>query len=57
MNNSISQDEAFYYQIKFLSYIVNTLKRSNTILQIPKLDISEVKKKVNKCWNFVLDLL
>jgi len=50
-------DKNFYFQIKFLGYIVNTLNRFNIILQNPKLDISGVKTQINKCWSFILDLV
>jgi len=47
----------FYYKIKFLAYIISNLNTFNIILQSPKLDISQIKKQINGCWNFILDLL
>jgi len=55
--NELVNDEVFYLQINFLSYVVNVINKYNKRFQDQQMDICGLKNNLNECYNSILDLL
>ena len=55
--NELLNDEVFYLQINFLSYVVNVINKYNKRFQDQQMDICGLKNNLNECYNSILDLL
>jgi len=55
--NELLNDEVFYLQINFLSYVVNVINKYNKRFQDQQMDICGLKNNLNECYNSMLDLL